>query len=65
MQNTSQSTAISDSSPGSTARWDQARSELQLLYLVHGEPRGRFPVGVASRTWSGVAVQHPPWPVAI
>jgi len=28
----------------------QARSEMESLHLVRGQPLGRFPVGVASRT---------------
>jgi len=49
-QNTSRSTAIPDSSVGSTPRRDQARSEVQTLHLVFGRPLGCFPVDLASRT---------------
>jgi len=47
---TSQSTAISHSSAGSTPRRDQARSEMQLLHPSLGRPLGRFPVDLARRT---------------
>jgi len=49
-RNTSRSTAISDSSAGSTQTRDQARSELQSLYLVLRRPQGRFTVDLASST---------------
>ena len=47
---TSRSTAISDSSAGSTPRRYQARSMMKSRHLVHGRHLGRFAVGLISRT---------------
>jgi len=49
-QNTSRSTAISDSSAGSTSIRDQERSEVQTLHLGFGPSLGCFPVDLASTT---------------
>jgi len=48
--NTSRPTAMSDSSAGTTQRWDQAWSDLWALHLVLGQPQGHFPLSVSSRT---------------
>jgi len=48
--NTSLSTAISDSSTGSTPRRDQARPVMQLLQLGLRRPLGCSPVGFANRS---------------
>jgi len=48
-QNTSQSTAIWDSSAGFTPRRNQARSEIRSLHLVFRWTLGRFPMALASR----------------
>jgi len=45
-RNTSRSTAISDSSAGSTPRRYQANLEMESLHLVLARTLGRFPVGV-------------------
>jgi len=47
--NTSWSTAISDSSAGSTPRRDQARPEMQSRHVGLRRHLGRFPVCLASR----------------
>ena len=48
-RNISPSTAISNSFAGYTPKWDQARSEMQLLHPGLGRHLGRFPVGLTSR----------------